>query len=114
MKKQTFFLLWCAMLAVLLLRLVGVMQPALDLRQITSFAMIGFFTAKMTLKERPRAAALLCGVMAVMLLLALLLCKAGSWCQAPTDGERIFSALTFILLAVATVLWLKADQAEDT
>ncbi len=114
MKKSVFVLLWCAMLVVLILRLTGVMQPALDLRQITSFTMIGYFTALFALKEKPRAAALLCGAMAAVLLAALLLSDTGSWCQAPTEGELIFSALTFILLAVATVLWFKADKAEDT
>ena len=75
--------------------------------------MIGFFTAKIALKEKPRAAALLCGVMAVMLLLALLLCEKGSWCQPPTEGELIFSVVTCVLLAVVTPLWLKVDKLKD-
>ena len=106
-------LLWCAMPAVLILRLTGAMMPPLDLRQISSFAMIGFFTAKFALKEKPLFAAMMTGAMAVMLLLALLLCEKGSWCQAPTEGELIFSVVTCVLLAVVTPLWLKMNKLKD-
>ena len=106
-------LLWCVMLAVLILRLTGAMMPSLDLRQISSFAMFGFFTAKIVLKEKPLFAAIMTGVMVVMLLLALLLCEKGSWCQPPTEGELIFSVVTCVLLAVVTPLWLKMDKLKD-
>ncbi len=106
-------LLWCATLVVLILRLAGVLQTEMDLRQISSFAMIGFFTAKIALKEKPLFAAIMTVAMAVMLLLALLLCEKGSWCQPPTEGELIFSVVTCILLAVVTPLWLKMDKLKD-